>query len=266
MRCHLHLTTFWQDFWALQISHSNYISWCFAPWQRLQQLAAFTTSSSDYLQNRATGLNKQVSCKEPDTWPSWGRFAQLRQHKAVTKPAQTAVGGFPWRKRIPEWQRATKATPTQSHSLVPRNPWQLGRHNGARSTCYHSERPEGCSIGAMNGKRSTQYLWEPFWEHTETCLHHLPSSAGGAPWECLLEALPGQSQQLKPLQECLCLLTFVCLEIWGEGRRKPGGPQGEGSWKQRQVSHPSQCGPIGSTSDVSLLLEICSHLLWKEIL
>lgn len=129
---------------------------------RLQQLAEFTPSSSDYLQNRATGLNKQVTRKEPDPWPSWGRFAQLLQHKAVTKPAQTAVGGFPWRKRIPEWQRATKATPTQSHSLVPRNPWQLGRHNGARSTCYHSERPKGCSIGQWMAKGAPSIFGSPF--------------------------------------------------------------------------------------------------------
>jgi len=94
----------------------------FGKGHQLQQLAAFTSGSGDYLQNRATGLNKQVARKEPGPWPSWGCFAQLQQHKAVTKPAQTAVGGFPWRKRIPEWQRATKATPTQSHSLVPRNP------------------------------------------------------------------------------------------------------------------------------------------------
>lgn len=126
----------------------------FGKGHQLQQLAAFTNSSRDYLQNRATGLNKQVTRKEPEPWPSWGCFAQLWQHKAVTKPAQTAAGGFPWRKRIPEWQRATKATPTQSHSLVPRNPWQLGQHNGARSTCYHSEQPKGCSIGQWMAKRA----------------------------------------------------------------------------------------------------------------
>lgn len=265
MRCHLHLTTFWQNSQALQVSHSNYISRYFAPWQRLQQLAAFTTSSSDYLQNGATGLNKQVTRKEPDTWPSWGRFAQLQQHKAVTKPAQTAVGGFPWRKRIPEWQRATKATPTQSHSLVPRNPWQLGRHNGARSTCYHSERPKGCSIGQWMAKGAPSIFGSPFASTQRPAFitsHPQPEVHRGN----VCSSTATAEAETQALHVWLWFLTSVCVEMGSEGRRKPGALHGEASWKQKQVSQPSQYGPTGPTSDVSPLLEICSCLLWKQIL
>lgn len=75
-----------------------------------------------------------------------------------------------------------------------------------------------------------------------------------------------QSQELKALHVWLCFLTFVCVKMWREGKRKPGGLQGEGSWKQSQVSQPSQCGPTGPTSGVSLLLEILFyiHVLFRE--
>lgn len=60
----------------------------------------------------------------------------------------------------------------------------------------------------MNGKRSTQDPWEPFWESTETGLHHLTAAAGGAAWECLLEA-PAESGAQGP--PCVAVLSDLCV-------------------------------------------------------
>lgn len=229
----------------------------FGKGHRFQQLTAFNNSSRDYLQNRATGLNKQVACKEPDPWPSWGHFAQLRQHKAVTKPAQTAVEGFPWRKRIPEWQRATKATPTQSHSLVPRNPWQLGQHNGARSTCYHSEQPKWCSIGEWMAK------WAPsIFRSTQK-----PAFIFLHPWP---EAHRGNifsrhcCGRVRNSRHSVHAHAFWCLCWWGLGVREEGwNPAKEGSLQAcKQVS---QIGIfLYRSQDRRFLPEMWSYLQWNK--